>query len=72
MSKDDLPIVNLRKAIRDAVGLHRRLSYIPDSDAAKTALIACKNALISQYEALGGEWPETRASTLGPYKGQSL
>ena len=60
MAKDDPPIVNIRKAIRDSISLHRRLSWIPDSDHAKCCLIQLKDALIEQYEKLGGEWEENR------------
>ena len=58
MGKEDPPQHNLRKAIRDATSLHRRLSWIPDCDAAKLHLIECKNALVAQYEALGGEFAD--------------
>ena len=56
MASTDPPIVNIRKAIRDSISLHRRLSLIPDSDSAKCHLIQLKNALIKQYEQLGGEF----------------
>ena len=60
MGKEDPPQHNLRKAIRDATSLHRRLSWIPDCDAAKLHLIECKNALVAQYEALGGAFGDAK------------
>jgi len=56
VSQIDPPVVNVRKAIRDVISLHRRLSWIPESSEAKEHLIALKEALIAQYERLGGTW----------------
>lgn len=60
MAPTDPPVENIRKAIRDAMALHRRLSWVPDSDEAKLKLVELKDALVKKYEALGGTWSAER------------
>ena len=66
MAAGDTPVEALRKVIRDANQLHRRLATIADVDDLKVRLIGFKGAAVARYEALGGTWPESPHSLAGP------